>query len=155
MVQGGDPTGTGKGGECIWGGKFEDEISDSLKHTGLFVMCSVFLFPPPHCHPALWIPQALGSSPWPTRVPTPMDRSSSSRWPPRPGWTVECAPHLPSLSSPAPPCTNKRTRTLVGKHTIFGRVSEGMENVKRLGLVQTDATDRPLDDISILRCRVK
>lgn len=26
MVQGGDPTGTGKGGECIWGGKFDDEF---------------------------------------------------------------------------------------------------------------------------------
>ena len=24
MVQGGDPTGTGKGGESIWGGKFAD-----------------------------------------------------------------------------------------------------------------------------------
>lgn len=26
MVQGGDPTGTGKGGESIWGGKFDDEF---------------------------------------------------------------------------------------------------------------------------------
>merc|ERR1712070_262612 len=33
MLQGGDPTGTGKGGECIWGGKFEDEFSDRLKHS--------------------------------------------------------------------------------------------------------------------------
>eukprot|EP00656_Telonema_subtile_P001915 TRINITY_DN10830_c0_g1_i1.p1 TRINITY_DN10830_c0_g1~~TRINITY_DN10830_c0_g1_i1.p1 ORF type:complete len:115 (+),score=36.36 TRINITY_DN10830_c0_g1_i1:81-425(+) len=33
MIQGGDPTGTGKGGECIWGGKFEDEIRDTLKHS--------------------------------------------------------------------------------------------------------------------------
>ena len=23
MIQAGDPTGTGRGGECIWGGKFE------------------------------------------------------------------------------------------------------------------------------------
>ncbi|KAF6017791.1 PPIL3 [Bugula neritina] len=33
MVQTGDPTGTGKGGECIWGGKFEDELRDILKHN--------------------------------------------------------------------------------------------------------------------------
>ncbi|OLL27084.1 Peptidyl-prolyl cis-trans isomerase-like 3 [Neolecta irregularis DAH-3] len=33
MVQMGDPTGTGKGGESIWGGKFEDEIKASLKHN--------------------------------------------------------------------------------------------------------------------------
>jgi cyclophilin family peptidyl-prolyl cis-trans isomerase len=31
MVQTGDPTGTGKGGESIWGGEFEDEFDPSLK----------------------------------------------------------------------------------------------------------------------------
>jgi cyclophilin family peptidyl-prolyl cis-trans isomerase len=31
MIQGGDPTGTGTGGESAWGGKFEDEIVPSLK----------------------------------------------------------------------------------------------------------------------------
>ncbi len=30
MVQGGDPTGTGAGGESLWGGKFQDEISMNL-----------------------------------------------------------------------------------------------------------------------------
>jgi peptidyl-prolyl cis-trans isomerase-like 1 len=34
MLQGGDPTGTGRGGESIWGGKFEDEFDNSLLHTG-------------------------------------------------------------------------------------------------------------------------
>ena len=33
MVQTGDPTGTGKGGNSIWGQKFEDEIHSDLKHT--------------------------------------------------------------------------------------------------------------------------
>lgn len=33
MLQGGDPTGTGRGGESIYGGKFEDEFDSSLKHT--------------------------------------------------------------------------------------------------------------------------
>jgi cyclophilin family peptidyl-prolyl cis-trans isomerase len=32
MIQGGDPTGTGRGGESFWGGKFEDEIVPELKH---------------------------------------------------------------------------------------------------------------------------
>lgn len=32
MVQTGDPTGTGKGGESIYGDKFENEIVPSLKH---------------------------------------------------------------------------------------------------------------------------
>lgn len=30
MIQGGDPTGTGRGGESIWGKAFEDEFSDDL-----------------------------------------------------------------------------------------------------------------------------
>src|SRR5256886_16215698 len=29
MIQGGDPTGTGRGGESAWGGRFKDEIDSS------------------------------------------------------------------------------------------------------------------------------
>lgn len=32
MIQGGDPTGTGRGGESIWGVPFEDEVDTGLKH---------------------------------------------------------------------------------------------------------------------------
>ncbi len=31
-IQGGDPTGTGKGGESIWGGKFNDEFHADNRH---------------------------------------------------------------------------------------------------------------------------
>lgn len=38
MVQGGDPTGTGRGGSSIYGAKFEDEFHRELKHTGAGIL---------------------------------------------------------------------------------------------------------------------
>jgi cyclophilin family peptidyl-prolyl cis-trans isomerase len=37
-IQGGDPTGSGRGGESIYGEKFEDEITRELKHTGAGIL---------------------------------------------------------------------------------------------------------------------
>ncbi len=34
MIQGGDPTGTGRGGESAWGGRFNDEINPSSEVYG-------------------------------------------------------------------------------------------------------------------------
>ncbi|KZF20916.1 peptidyl-prolyl cis-trans isomerase ppi1 [Xylona heveae TC161] len=38
MIQGGDPTGTGRGGNSLWGAKFEDEIKPTLRHTGAGIL---------------------------------------------------------------------------------------------------------------------
>ncbi|KAI7263572.1 Peptidyl-prolyl cis-trans isomerase-like [Hortaea werneckii] len=38
MIQGGDPTGTGRGGSSVFGDKFEDEIRSDLKHTGAGIL---------------------------------------------------------------------------------------------------------------------
>jgi len=42
MIQGGDPTGTGRGGESIWGGPFEDEVRLDVKfdRSGLVAMAN-------------------------------------------------------------------------------------------------------------------
>lgn len=42
MIQGGDPTGTGMGGESIFGAKFEDEVSDKVQfdRAGLLAMAN-------------------------------------------------------------------------------------------------------------------
>lgn len=42
MIQGGDPTGTGRGGESIWKTNFEDEFSDDVKFDkpGLLAMAN-------------------------------------------------------------------------------------------------------------------
>ncbi len=38
MIQGGDPTGTGRGGESIWGRPFEDEFSSELKFNRMGIL---------------------------------------------------------------------------------------------------------------------
>jgi peptidylprolyl isomerase len=42
MIQGGDPTGTGRGGESIWGRPFEDEVSPKITFSvpGLVAMAN-------------------------------------------------------------------------------------------------------------------
>ncbi|MBO7520716.1 MAG: peptidylprolyl isomerase, partial [Opitutales bacterium] len=42
MIQGGDPTGTGRGGESIWGKPFDDEFADDLRfdRKGLLAMAN-------------------------------------------------------------------------------------------------------------------
>jgi len=47
------------------------------------------------------------------------------------------------------------TPHLDGKHTIFGRIKEGMRIVRQMGLVKTDAQDRPVNDVKILRARIE
>ncbi|CAM6097889.1 unnamed protein product [Calypogeia fissa] len=38
MVQSGDPTNTGRGGESIYGAKFDDELHRELKHSGAGIL---------------------------------------------------------------------------------------------------------------------
>ena len=46
------------------------------------------------------------------------------------------------------------TPFLDGKHTVFGRISSGMNVVKRMGVARTDANDRPVDAVRIVRVSV-
>ena len=98
MIQGGDPTGTGRGGESFWGGKFADEIVPSLKHDqpGILSMANAG-------------PNTNGSQFFITVVPTP--------------W-------------------------LDGKHTVFGKVINGMDVVYAISKVATSKPgDKPLKDV--------
>eukprot|EP01105_Mastigella_eilhardi_P025010 TRINITY_DN6650_c0_g1_i1.p1 TRINITY_DN6650_c0_g1~~TRINITY_DN6650_c0_g1_i1.p1 ORF type:complete len:175 (+),score=43.67 TRINITY_DN6650_c0_g1_i1:58-525(+) len=104
MCQGGDPTGTGKGGESIYGAKFADEVTRTLKHTGAGVLSM-----------ANSGPDTNASQFFITLAPCP--------------W-------------------------LDGHHTIFGRVMSGMQTVRRMGNVQTDVQDRPLQEVRVVKAYV-
>jgi peptidylprolyl isomerase len=60
MIQGGDPLGTGTGGESLWGGKFADELTPDVKFNrkGLLAMANAG-------------PNTNGSQFFITTVPTP------------------------------------------------------------------------------------
>ena len=47
--------------------------------------------------------------------------------------------------------TTEAAPWLDGKHTVFGRVTNGMETVDAISLVETDTTDKPLADVTIER----
>ncbi|KAB2907735.1 MAG: peptidylprolyl isomerase [Ignavibacteriales bacterium] len=105
MIQGGDPTGTGRGGESIWGPKFNDEIVKELRHTGPGILSM-----------ANAGPNTNGSQFFITLVPTP--------------W-------------------------LDGKHTVFGKVTSGMEVVEAIGATETlKPFDRPVVDVVINTIKV-
>jgi cyclophilin family peptidyl-prolyl cis-trans isomerase len=45
--------------------------------------------------------------------------------------------------------TTSEAPWLDGKHTVFGRVTEGMDVIDRIEAVDTDGRDRPREDIAI------
>ena len=51
--------------------------------------------------------------------------------------------------------TTEAAPWLNGKHTVFGRVAEGMEVVDTISGVETDASDKPRDAVTIDRVELQ
>ncbi|MFA6608809.1 MAG: peptidylprolyl isomerase [Candidatus Paceibacterota bacterium] len=47
------------------------------------------------------------------------------------------------------------TPWLTGKHTVFGHVTSGLDVVLRIGDMQTDGTDKPIQDVIVEKIEIK
>ena len=125
MIQGGDPTGTGMGGESIFGAEFEDEFSMNLFNLrGALSMANAG---PNTNGSQFFIVQA--SEP-PATAQQMIDG----------GWPKETAEAYAEMGG---------TPHLDQKHTVFGQVIEGMDIVDKMATVETGAQDKPVEDITI------
>ena len=100
MIQGGDPTGTGRGGP---GYQFEDEFNDHKVVRGALAMANAG----PNTNGSQFFIVTTDAAPW-----------------------------------------------LDGKHTVFGRVTSGMDVVDAISQVDRDANDKPRQDVLIERVSI-
>ncbi len=129
MIQGGDPTGTGRGGESIWGEAFEDEFSNSMLNIrGALSMANAG---PNTNGSQFFIVQAKEVSPELIRI---MEEALSQ------GYSeafIDAYSHLGGAPH------------LDGMHTVFGQVIEGMDVVDKIAGVERDEMDKPKTDVVI------
>lgn len=121
MLQTGDPTGTGGGGESIYGEPFEDEFSDQLfNFRGALSMANAG-------------PGTNGSQFFIVQA-TEIEEGSASDYP------EEITAAYEEMGG---------TSWLDGMHTVFGQVDEGMDVVDKIAAVEKGDKDKPLEDIVI------
>lgn len=126
MIQGGDPTGTGMGGESIYGDSFEDEFS--TKAFNLRGALSMANAGPGTNGSQFFIVQA-------SNLPKGTGKQLEKA-----GFPVEVCAAYEELGG---------TPHLDHKHTVFGHVIEGMDVVDKMAAVKKGRQDKPVEDISI------
>lgn len=128
MIQGGDPQGTGTGGESIWGKDFEEELSEELvPYRGTLCMASRGLQNSPSLGSQFFITQANYSAQMASYMQTG-------------GYPVELVEQYKKYGG---------YLSLYAEYTIFGQVFEGIEVVDRIAAVETDMNDKPVEDVVI------
>ena len=129
MIQGGDPTGTGMGGESIWGAPFADEFHPDY-HNICGALCMANAGPGTNGS-QFFIVQLHNTDPG---FISQMNMYPDS-YPPE---SVEDYEKLGG------------TPWLDFHHTVFGQVYEGMDVVDAIANVEKDGSDKPLIDVVIL-----
>lgn len=130
MIQGGDPTGTGRGGESIWGRSFEDEFNvDYHNIRGALSMANAG---PSTNGSQFFIVQAKEVD---EGLISQMEQLSDR------GFPTECVEDYKKLGG---------TPWLDFKHTVFGQVVDGMDIVDTIATVKTGYADKPVEDVIIL-----
>jgi len=127
MIQGGDPTGTGMGGESIYGEKFEDEFSENVFNIrGALSMANAG-------------PNKNGSQFFIVQNENlPYDKSALVKG----GWPEEIAEIYTAGGTPH----------LDGRHTVFGQLAnaESFETLDRIAKEPTGSQDKPENDVEII-----
>ena len=128
MIQGGDPQGTGMGGESIWGKDFEEELSPELvPYRGSLCMASRGLENSPSLGSQFFITQANYN----TQMEAYMKQG---------GYPTELLEQYKTYGG---------YLSLYQQYTVFGQVYEGMEIVDKIAAVETDTNDKPMEDVVI------
>ena len=126
MIQGGDPTGTGMGGESSFGGAFEDEFDDklynlygalSMANAGPNTNGSQFFIVQAKMVPSQMLSQLEGAG-FPAEIVKAYTEQGGTPW-------------------------------LDRRHSVFGHVINGMDIVEKIANVETKAQDKPVEDVVI------
>ena len=136
MIQGGDPTGSGMGGESIWGETFEDEFNPALHNLrGALSMANAG---PSTNGSQFFIVQAKS---------VPDDMLDQLRTADEKYYPTDCIENYESLGG---------TPWLDYHHTVFGQVFEGMETVDSIAGVKVDFfMNKPVNDVVIEKITIE
>ena len=128
MIQGGDPTGTGMGGESIWGRSFEDEFTPEIHNLrGALSMANAG-------------PNTNGSQFFIVQASTVPEHLLSQMAEMPEAFPEEVVEEYENLGG---------TPWLDFRHTVFGQVFEGMDVVDAIANVKTAGADKPVNDVVI------